>query len=182
MKENSRVPRSRFNELASGGSRKAEDLHRIMLNHDIDFATGVPCGVLRHIIVQLKDGEKILHVPANRESEAIGIAAGALLGGKHPMVYMQNSGLFAASNDIASLLLPYRLPVFFIVSFRGCEGEDAVQHLVTGGGTECLLHILGMKYAIYESGDVASQVEDLMATMNASSKPVCLLLKRGWDR
>lgn len=171
-----------FNELAPGGSRKAETLHEIMLKHNIDFATGVPCGVLRHIILQLKNDGRILHVPANRESEAVGIASGALLGGKHPVVYMQNSGLFAASNDVASLVVPYHLPVFFIVSFRGCEGEDAVQHLVTGRGTERLLKTLGMKYAIYNSGDIESIVNDLLKEMTHSSLPVCLLLKRGWDR
>ncbi len=182
MTTHTRKSASIFNELAPGGSRKADKLHESFRRYGIDFASGVPCGVLRHVILNLENDECVAHVPANRESEAIGLAAGAYLGGKHPTVYMQNSGLFSASNDIASLLIPYRLPIFLVVSYRGCKGEDAVQHLVTGCGTRRLLDILGIKNRVYTSGDVAKVVDGLMAEMKKSSLPVCLLLKRGWDR
>jgi sulfopyruvate decarboxylase alpha subunit len=182
MTAESKRNKSRFNDLAPRKSRKADDLHEVMLLHGIDFATGVPCGVLRQIISRLHEDGRVLHVPANREPEAVGIAVGAYLGGKRPVVYMQNSGFFAASNDIASLVMPFRIPLLFVVSYRGCEGEDAVQHLVTGNGTERLLKILGMEFAVLESGDIRSPVDRLMAAMDNSSKPVCLLLKRGWDR
>ena len=115
-----------------------------------DFATGVPCGVLKHIIKKLKEDRRVRHVSVNRESEAVGVAAGAYLAGKKPLVYMQNSGLFAASNDIASLLIPYKIPVFFVISFRGCRGEDAVQHLVTGGATKTLIRSFHLSFEIFE--------------------------------
>ena len=95
-----------FNLVTGERSIKADQMHRIFLELGVNFASGVPCGVLRHIIKNFNDEKTILHVPANRESEAVGLAAGAYLGGKTPVVYMQNSGLFAASNDIASLLIP----------------------------------------------------------------------------
>src|SRR3990172_12532894 len=101
-----------FNDLVTGGSRKAELLHKEMIKQGIDFASGVPCGVLRHIIRNLQEDTSVHHQPANRESEAVGIAAGAYFAGKKPVGYMQNSGLFAASNDIASFLIPYEIPIF----------------------------------------------------------------------
>lgn len=171
-----------FNVLAPGRSQRADRLYESLRKHSIDFASGVPCGVLRQIILRVDEDKGVLHIPANREAEAVGLAAGACLGGKHPMVYMQNSGFFSASNDIASLVVPYRMPIFFIVSFRGCKGEDAIQHLVTGQGTKRLLNTLGMKHATYQSGDIADLVDALMAEMHQASLPVCLLLKRGWDR
>ena len=88
-----------FNVMGSEHSDKANQMHRLFLELGVDFASGVPCGVLRHIIRNLVDDAGILHVAANRESEAIGLAAGAYLAGKTPVVYMQNSGLFSASND-----------------------------------------------------------------------------------
>jgi len=88
-----------FNVLDGECSKKADQMHRLFLEAGVDFASGVPCGVLRHIIRNLVDDAGILHVAANRESEAIGLAAGAYLAGKTPVVYMQNSGLFSASND-----------------------------------------------------------------------------------
>jgi len=171
-----------FNTLESKRFEKADQMHRVFLELGVDFATGVPCGVLRHIINNFNDDAKIIHIPANREAEAVGIAAGAYLGGKTPVVYMQNSGLFSASNDIASLLLPYKIPVFFVVSFRGCKGEDAIQHLVTGQATETLLQSFGLSFAILSKHhDIMTLVRSMFEEMHREKLPAILLLKRGWQ-
>ena len=101
-----------FNMLNGERNEKADQMHQLFLELGVNFASGVPCGVLKYIIKNLDGDARILHVPANRESEAIGLAVGAYLAGKTPVIYMQNSGLFAASNDIASLLVPYEIPIF----------------------------------------------------------------------
>ena len=116
----------------------------------------------------------------NRESEAVGLAAGAYFAGKRPMLYMQNSGLFSASNDIASLLLPYRIPVLFIISFRGCLGEDAIQHYYTGKATENLIKSLDLEYVVFEGQDIRNLMVKIFGSMKKNSLPVFLLLKRGW--
>ncbi|OIO47786.1 MAG: hypothetical protein AUJ28_00550 [Parcubacteria group bacterium CG1_02_37_51] len=157
-------------------------MHRLFLELGVDFATGVPCGVLRYIIQNFDDDVKILHILANRESEAVGIAAGAYFAGKTPVVYMQNSGLFAASNDVASLLVPYEIPIFFVVSYRGCEGEDAIQHLTTGRATEALLQSLGLSFVVFDGHDLTTLIGSMFKEMYKSKLPTILLLKRGWQR
>jgi len=171
-----------FNLVTGERSIKADQMHRIFLELGVNFASGVPCGVLRHIIKNFNDEKTILHVPANRESEAVGLAAGAYLGGKTPVVYMQNSGLFAASNDIASLLIPYEIPIFFIVSYRGCKGEDAVQHLATGRSTETLLRSFNLPFAILDKQDIGTLLSSMFKEMQMVNLPTFLLLKRGWQR
>ena len=148
----------------------------------MNFASGVPCGVLRHIIKNFDDDVAVLHVIANRESEAVGLAAGAHFGGKTPVVYMQNSGLFSASNDIASLLVPYKIPIFFVVSYRGCEVEDAVQHLTTGRATESLLRSFGLPFVVFGEHNLETLVRSMFETMRKAEFPTFLLLKRGWHR
>jgi len=180
-RENHASKKEIFNSLSRKSSEKAELLHRIFKAHGINFATGIPCGVLRDVIDNLLSDSEIQHVSVNRESEAIGIAAGAYLSGKIPIVYMQNSGLFASSNDIASLIIPYRIPMFFVVSYRGCKGEDAVQHFVTGQATEQLLRSFGLPYAIYDKQDLKILIDRLFFTMKQKNLPAILLLKRGWS-
>jgi len=171
-----------FNTLEGKRSEKADQMHRLFLELGVDFATGVPCGVLRHIIKNFNDDVKILHVPANRESESVGIAAGAYLAGRIPIVYMQNSGLFSASNDIASLLIPYEMPIFFVVSYRGFKGEDAVQHLVTGRATEKLLRSFGLSFTVFsERRDMTTLIKSAFKEMCRKKLPSILLLKRGWQ-
>jgi sulfopyruvate decarboxylase subunit alpha len=171
-----------FYESDSGRSKKADEMHQVLMDFGVNFASGGPCGVLKHIIRNLHNDPAVLDVPANRESEAVGLAAGAYLAGRIPLVYMQNSGLFAASNDIASLLIPYRIPVFFVVSYRGCEGEDAVQHLTTGQATESLLRSFDLPFAVFEGQDLGVLVGLMFEAMKAVELPAFLLLKRGWHK
>lgn len=171
-----------FNDLSKLGNQKADQLHQSLLRHGVNFATGVPCGVLRHIINNLINDNNIMHVLANRESEAVGISAGAYLSGRCPVVYMQNSGLFTSSNDIASLLIPYKMPILFVVTYRGCEGEDAVQHFVTGKATEKLLVSFGVDFFVYEKQDINDLIDEIFNRMNETSLPSFLLLKRGWNK
>lgn len=171
-----------FNTLADDRSEKANRLHRLFRELEVDFASGVPCGVLRHIIKNFDDDKAVLHIITNREAEAVGIACGAYLGGKTPVVYMQNSGLFSASNDIASLLVPYKIPIFFVVSYRGCEGEDAVQHLTTGRATERLLESFDLPFEVFGNQNLETVTRSLFVAMYKAELPVFLLLKRGWHR
>ena len=171
-----------FNVMDKKRSVRADQMHRNFLALGINFVSGVPCGVLRHIIENFNDEETIIHVPVNRESEAVGLASGAYFAGKVPAVYMQNSGLFVASNDIASLLIPYKIPIFFMVSYRGCKGEDAVQHLVTGRATEKLLSLFNLPFVVFEERhDISILLKSMFEKMHKTKLPIFLLLKRGWQ-
>jgi sulfopyruvate decarboxylase TPP-binding subunit len=58
-------------------------------------------------------------IRACREGEAIGIAAGLLLGGKQPVVIMQCTGLFEAGDALRNVIHDLKLPLFLIVGVRG---------------------------------------------------------------
>jgi len=170
----------RFNDLDTTGSIRANKLHATLKREGVNFVSGVPCGVIRHIIRNFQEEPEIMHVPANRESEAIGIVAGAYFANKNPVVYMQNSGLFASSNEIASLLIPYKIPLLMIISYRGVEGEDAVQHLTTGSSTTTLLSSFGIQHIVYDGQDFGIIIPELYKLMSSDSLPKAILLKRGW--
>jgi sulfopyruvate decarboxylase TPP-binding subunit len=54
-----------------------------------------------------------------REGEAIAVAAGLLLGGRHPVVIMQCTGLFEAGDSLRNIVHDMKLPLFLIVGLRG---------------------------------------------------------------
>ena len=97
-----------------------------------DFFTGVPCSLLKGVIRRFDDEPKWGYVSAVREDSALGMAAGAFMGGKQPVVFMQNSGLGVSLNAIVSLDVIYELPALIVVSWRGKDGQDAPEHLVMG--------------------------------------------------
>ena len=65
-----------------------------------------------------------MYVPSVREDEALAMAAGAFIGGKAPVVLMQNSGLGTSLNTMISLNLIYLQPCLLMISWRGHDGKD----------------------------------------------------------
>ncbi len=54
-----------------------------------------------------------------REGEALGVAAGLLLGGKRPIVLIQCTGLFEAGDALRNVVHDLGLPLFLFVGLRG---------------------------------------------------------------
>jgi phosphonopyruvate decarboxylase len=154
-------------------------VERFLQSLRIDTAAGIPCGVLRPFVAYFMASERVMHIAAQSEPEAVSITAGALLGGRRPIVYMQNSGLLKSLNEYASLLIPYRLPIPAIVSYRGCPGEDAPQHLAGGRATEAILKILGIPYRELSSENAGTVAGDLFQEMERSGQPGIILVRRG---
>ena len=59
-----------------------------------NFAVTLPCGMLKGLIRKVEDCPDIIHVPLAREEEGVGIAAGAHLGGKKPVMIVQRRNAF----------------------------------------------------------------------------------------
>jgi sulfopyruvate decarboxylase TPP-binding subunit len=53
-----------------------------------------------------------------REGEAIALAGGLYLGGRHPVVMIQCTGLFEAGDALRNLLHDLKLPLFLVVGVR----------------------------------------------------------------
>lgn len=157
-------------------------LHEAFLRNQVTFSSGIPCGGQKSIIQNVLADSRITHVACTRESEAIGLAAGAFLAGRQPLVYMQNSGFFGCSNDIASLLIPFRLHILMTVTWRGIPGEDAPQHRITGSATIALLEALGVPYITLSMEYADQAVDDLFVRMRRDGLPGVLLIRKGWDR
>ncbi|MFE6916044.1 thiamine pyrophosphate-binding protein [Streptomyces rubiginosohelvolus] len=106
---------------------------------------GTPCGILAPLFAAVDRRAGLL--PVVREDNAVGMAAGAALAGKAPVVLMQNSGLGQSVNALASLTVPYGLAMLLIVSLRGVAPDPTQENLVMGRVTEPLLAGLGIETA-----------------------------------
>src|SRR2546421_3733450 len=60
---------------------------------------------------------------ATREEAAVGIVAGAWMGGMRGIVLMQTSGFATLANVLASLPVAFQIPVLLMISERGVMGE-----------------------------------------------------------
>lgn len=93
---------------------------------------GVPCS-------RLKDRVTDVDVNCTSEEEAMALAFGAILANKNPVVYMQNSGLGAIVDIVASLYKCYGIPLpKLLLSIR----HKPKHHEFMGKITQTLLKLM----------------------------------------
>jgi len=138
----------------------ARDLATALVDAGFAPFYGTPCGVLAPLYATLEVEADLVTVP--REDNAVGMAAGAALAGAKPAVLMQNSGFGQSVNALASLIVPYRIPVLLIVSLRGQDPDRTAENRPMGEATEPILRLLGLPVRRFEPADrAAGQVAEL---------------------
>jgi phosphonopyruvate decarboxylase len=161
--------------LASA-SRQLVDL---LDDRGFDFFTGVPCSFFAGVLRILASEPRYGYIGAVREDCALGLAAGAYLGGRQPVVFMQNSGLGVSVNAIVSLNQIYDIPALLVVSWRGQRASDAPEHLIMGAMMEDFLRLLRIPFKVFERATIARDVARLTDTMRSTHKPVALIVLEG---
>jgi len=152
------------------------DFAERLRGHGFDFFTGVPCSLIEDLIAVLEQDGRAPYVAAVREDAAVGVAAGAWFGGRRPAVLMQNSGLGTSLNALASLSLMYGLPVLLVVTWRGYEGKDAPEHILTGQITPKLLELLGIPFRVLAGESLDADLAWAAREMTARMQPVALVV------
>ncbi len=96
-----------------------------------DFIVGVPCSYLKGFIKEHEADSALPFIPATREDVALGIAVGAYMAGKKPLVYLQSSGLGHLVNPLTSLLKPYGVSIHLLISLRRAPFEHFEMYRIT---------------------------------------------------
>ena len=148
-----------------------------LLAAGFDFFVGVPCSLVAPVISEL--ARRGRWVGETREDAALGVAAGAYLGGRLPVVIMQNSGLGVSLNALASLHLLYRIPCLLLVTWRGFEGADAPEHLVMGAVLPRLLDLFEIPHRVPAKDAALADVDWAAATARETARPVALVVRPG---
>lgn len=152
------------------------DVAALLMRHGFDFFTGVPCSLVEDVIAVLETERDGPYVAAVREDAAVGLAAGAWFAGRRPCVLMQNSGLGTSLNALASLSLMYGLPVLIVVTWRGHEGKDAPEHILTGKITPQILDLLGIPHRVLSAETAAADVAWAAKEMDSRMQPVAIVV------
>jgi sulfopyruvate decarboxylase TPP-binding subunit len=78
----------------------------------------VPDSFLGQWDAALASAPRLSLVRVCREGEAVGVAAGLLIGGARPVVMIQCTGLFEAGDAIRNAVYDLQLPLFLVVGVR----------------------------------------------------------------
>ncbi len=155
--------------------QNARNFQRSLKKERFNFFTGVPCSLLGALIEELEDSG---YIPSPREDAAVGMASGAFLAGKRPVVLMQNSGIGYSLNVLTSLNLIYKIPILCLVTYRGF-GPDAPEHIVMGKSCVKLLQEIGMTCFVPEKEELVTVLEKASRELDETKQPVAIFIKKG---
>ena len=143
-------------------------------NNIVENFVGVPDSTMKYFIDQGFKNNKILI--STREEEAIGIAVGMTLSESKSLVFMQNAGFANSLSTITSLVQLYKIPLIFLIGWRGYLPGDAPEHTKIGNIQPKLLKILGLSSKVATTKNWKSSCE--WALKNNEKGLSCALIIR----
>ena len=148
-----------------------------MKDNDIRLIAYVPDNVLTPLIAGVSADNYFLPVGATREDEAIGTASGAYMAGLRGAVMMQTSGFALIANALASLVLPYQIPIVMVISERGTMGEFNIGQCVVARTMRPVLDTLGITHhTLSDEANMPFVVDSSIKQAYATQAPVAFIL------
>jgi len=154
-----------------------ETLVRVFKANEIRLITYVPDKVLAPLIKRLHADDYFTVVCPAREEEAVGIVTGAYMGGLRGIVLMQTSGFATLPNALASLTVPYQIPLLMLISERGTLGDFQLGQVIVCRTMRPILNSLNIEnYAIERQDDVEFIADRMIKQAYATQAAAAMIL------
>lgn len=152
-------------------------LVRVFKANEIRLITYVPDKVLAPLIKRLHADDYFTVVCPAREEEAVGIVTGAYMGGLRGIVLMQTSGFATLPNALASLTVPYQIPLLMLISERGTLGDFQLGQVIVCRTMRPILNSLNIEnYAIERQDDVEFIADRMIKQAYATQAAAAMIL------
>jgi sulfopyruvate decarboxylase subunit beta len=146
----------------------------ILKNNQIDIATTLPCDRIKALLPLI--ARNIKTIPLTREENGIGICAGVSLGGGHPVMVIQSTGIGNMINALLSLNLTYGIPLPIIASWRGVYKESIEAQWQFGKKLPAILESCGIKFTIIDSLKEIDRLDEAIKESFGGSHPHVILI------
>src|ERR1700716_3136016 len=168
-------------EQTAPAASQEKGWHQVVLEtlkrNDIRLVPYVPDRVLTRLIRDIHADPFSTTFPTAREEEAVGIVSGAWMAGMKGAVLMQTSGFATLANILASLAIPYQIPLIMFVSERGTLGEFNLGQALVCRTMRPVLDSLGVEtHTITRLDELAFIVDRSIKQAVATQAPVAFIL------
>lgn len=152
----------------------ATDVVRVLRQQGITHIVWLPDSETNFMFSAMVADPEIDLVPVCREAESMAIAAGLWIGGKHPVVMIQNTGVFESGDSIRSMSLDLGMPLVMLIGYRGWtrhgETPDSAARFI-----EPVLHAFGIPYYLVESSPDLTRLGYAFNQARTENHPVAVL-------
>jgi len=149
----------------------------VLKRQKVDLVTYVPDNVLRPLLDLIHADPFFTAFAVAREEEALGINAGAWMGGRRSILLMQTSGFATLPNALASLSVPFQIPNLMMVSERGTMGEFNIGQQMVARTMRPVLDTLMIEHHTLTRADDVDFIMDRSITQAVATQvPCCFIL------
>ncbi|MGH8872663.1 MAG: thiamine pyrophosphate-binding protein [Acidimicrobiia bacterium] len=152
--------------------------------NDLGFTdiVSIPDGESRHLYQALLEAPEIQVYLPTREGEGIALAAGLWVGGRRPLVLLQNTGLMEAGDALRGCGIGPGIPLLLLVGWRGYPGAMAETLPVDSAYpyTEPLLDAWGVPHRRLMSDDDLGVIGEMAGVAASTSKPAAVIYGYGF--
>jgi sulfopyruvate decarboxylase alpha subunit len=154
-----------------------ERIVKVLKANEIRLVTYIPDNVLAPLISAVHADAWFKVICPAREEEAVGIVTGAYMAGLRGITLMQTSGFATLPNVLASLVVPYRIPLLMLISERGTLGDHQLGQAIVCRTMRPVLETLGIEHhAIERLDDVEFVTDSMIRQAYATQAPAAVIL------
>jgi sulfopyruvate decarboxylase TPP-binding subunit len=156
----------------------AEVLHREISGLGVTHILTVPDTHQKSLLASLSVDDAFSYHVLSTEDEALCVNAGLWMGGKEPLVIIQNVGLFAAMNALRGVAMDLRVPTCMLV---GQYARDVTVPVPENNNSavrliESVLATLDVPCYVIDRADQVSMIPTAFARSREERRPVVALI------
>jgi sulfopyruvate decarboxylase alpha subunit len=151
-------------------------VHEALKRNDVRLITYVPDRVLTPLIDSVHKDAFFTAFVTTREEEALGVVTGAWMAGMRGAVLMQTSGFATLPNALASLAVPYQIPLLMFISERGTLGEFNLGQALVCRTMRPVLDALGIENHTITRLDELDFIVDRSIKQAVATQAPCALI------
>ena len=153
-----------------------EQLHK----NDVTHVVWLPDSETSFMYREMMNAPNLELVQVAREGESIAVARGLWIGGKKPVVLIQNTGLFESGDSLRALALDMNIPMVLMIGYRGWT-----RHCITKDSAACftepILNAWGIEYYLVESEQDVDRISICFDQVDKTNRPVACLFGAEWS-
>ena len=165
----------------AGAVKRTETARRIadeLAGCGVKLVASLPDNWISELITHLEGDERFLHVPVNREESAIGLCAGAYMGGLGSAALMGASGFMTCIYAITKINYSYEMPLLLVMTLRGTFGDHHKHHISNGLYLQPVLQAIDLPYIIVSRPDELGAIGRAYRHSRTFARPSAVLLAR----
>ena len=145
---------------------------------NVTHVIGLPDNGTAQIFKRLHEDPEIDVITVSREGEAFAIASGLYVGGKHPVVIIQNTGFLESGDAIRGTAYNMEIPLVSLIGYRGYNTmqPDAPRIDTAATFLEPTLKAWGFPYNTMEADDDIPYISEAFKKAQETSMPTAVLI------